>query len=233
MKVLQLSGGKDSIACLYLLKPEWDTLTVCWVNTGAAFPETVAYMDEVRALVPNFHEIKSQQTIAQDGYPADIFPVSRSTFGQLMEPSNKPRFQSRYICCATALWMPMAKEMKALGATVVIRGQKNSDKLQAPFQHGQVFDGIEYQFPLREWSDEDVYRYLHEHDIELPDNYRFMNTGLDCWNCSAYLHENVGKFEYMRERHPGKRAFMMQRLEELQLAVQQESDPLKTILECV
>jgi len=34
-EVLQLSGGKDSLACLYLLKPKWDDLIVAWVNTGA------------------------------------------------------------------------------------------------------------------------------------------------------------------------------------------------------
>lgn len=34
--VLFFSGGKDSLTCLLLLRPYWDRLTVCWINTGAA-----------------------------------------------------------------------------------------------------------------------------------------------------------------------------------------------------
>ena len=49
---LQLSGGRDSIACLYLLKPYWDRLTVYWLDTGAAFPETVSLMQQVRDKPP-------------------------------------------------------------------------------------------------------------------------------------------------------------------------------------
>jgi 3'-phosphoadenosine 5'-phosphosulfate sulfotransferase (PAPS reductase)/FAD synthetase len=51
--VLQFSGGKDSLACLLLLRPWWDRLTVMWVNTGAAFPETLELMEAVRSRVAN------------------------------------------------------------------------------------------------------------------------------------------------------------------------------------
>lgn len=228
--VLQFSGGKDSLACLQLLKPRWNEIIVCWVNTGKAFPETLQLMERVRSQVPHFHEVRSTQTIEQDGYPADIVPVSRSTFGQLLEPSTEPRFQSRYVCCGSALWKPMGQAMKDLGATVVIRGQKKCDSPRSPYASGTVQDGVEYQFPLEDWTDEQVYRYLREEGVDLPANYGRMNTGLDCWNCTAYLRENVGKFAYMKAFHPVKYEFVTERLRELSSALSADSQPMNQIL---
>lgn len=233
MIVLQFSGGKDSLACLELLRPKWDQLTVVWVNRGAAFPETKEQMEQVRQQVPHFREIASRQTIRQDGFPADVVPVSRSSFGQLMAPSTAPRFQSRYTCCANALWFPMAQAMRELGATVVLRGQKAIDSPRAPYQPGEIVEGIRYEFPLWDWSDLQVYEYLEEHDIPLPANYRHMKIGLDCWNCTAYLTESAGNLHYLREHHPDKHAFVMSRLKELQQALDQETQPLRAILENV
>jgi len=36
--VLQFSGGKDSLACLYLLKPRWHEIMVLWLSTPAVLP---------------------------------------------------------------------------------------------------------------------------------------------------------------------------------------------------
>lgn len=228
--VLQFSGGKDSLACLQLLKPRWHEIIVCWVNTGMAFPETVDFMERIRMQVPHFHEVRSTQTIQQDGYPADVMPVARSTFGQLVEPSRAPRFQSRYVCCGAALWIPMAQAMRELSATVVIRGQKGSDALRSPHTRG-LQDGIDYQFPLHNWTDEEVYAYLQREQVELPPNYRYMNTSLDCWNCTAYLEENRGKFDYLRVHHPEKHRFLTARLHELADALDSAAEPLHQILE--
>lgn len=229
--ILQFSGGKDSVACLYLLRPRWHEIIVAWVNTGMAFPETLEQMESIRKLVPHFHEVKSQQNIAQCGYPADVVPVHATTIGRAMEGRDDVRFQPRYACCAAALWMPMNEAMKQLGAKIVIRGQKNSDRLSSPIRSGAVVDGIEYQFPLEDWTDEDVYAFLKEQGVSLPPNYERMNTGLDCWNCTAYLSENVGKFGYMRERHPDKYREVMGILNQLDHDIQRAGAPLNTIRE--
>lgn len=203
--VLQFSGGKDSLACLYLLEPRWHEITVAWVNTGAAFPEVLELMERVRALVPDFREITSAQTIARRGYPVDVLPINATDLGALIEGRSGTTFQSRYDCCAATLWAPMYRAMKDLGATTVIRGQKRCDRRRSPIADGQVVDGIEYRFPLEGWSDDDVRTYLEERGVPLPRNYaEGMTTGLDCWNCTAYLDENAGRFDYMRAHHPEK-----------------------------
>ena len=229
--VLQFSGGKDSLAMLHLLKPRWNELVVMWCNTGAAFPETIELMRDVQTTVPYFLEVKGTQNIASDGYPADVIPTLRTKVGLLAFGSSAQAFQSRFTCCAHAIWAPMHRACVALGATTIIRGQKNSDALRAPVVDGQVVDGVRYEFPLHDWADADVYKYLSEHDIPLPRNYKLMNTGLDCWNCTAYLGENQKKLAYMREHHPDKHVHVARVLRDLNRAVSDEAAPMKTILE--
>jgi phosphoadenosine phosphosulfate reductase len=227
--VLQFSGGRDSLACLYLLEPRWDEITVAWLNTGAAFPETLEQMEAIRALVPNFVEIAGKQSIETDGYPADVLPIASTSIGQQFEGQRPLRFQSRYACCAAALWIPTQQAMKDMGATVVIRGQKKADSRKTNIPSGTVIEGIRYEFPLEDWTDERVTDYLASRGVELPANYRYMNTGLDCWNCSAYLDDNVGKFDYMRERHPEKYRHVRGVLTELAAAIKGDLGPLKQI----
>jgi 3'-phosphoadenosine 5'-phosphosulfate sulfotransferase (PAPS reductase)/FAD synthetase len=229
--VLQYSGGKDSLACLYLLRPRWHEITVAWVNTGAAFPETLTHMERVRKMVPHFHEIKSRQTIETEGYPADVLPVSDTVLGRLTNEQTGPRFQSRHFCCAAAIWRPMASAMVELGAKVIIRGQKNADQLRSVLLvSGTVINGIEYQFPLQDWTDADVYRYLREQGVSLPPNYEHMHTGLDCMNCTAYLRENVGKFDYMRKVHPIMNRQVQGIIAELNIAIQRDTEPTHRII---
>jgi 3'-phosphoadenosine 5'-phosphosulfate sulfotransferase (PAPS reductase)/FAD synthetase len=229
--VLQFSGGKDSLACLYLLKPRWDEITVAWCNTGAAFPETIEQMRKVRELVPHFLEIKSKQTIATHGYPADLLPIASTRIGQSSASTSKTTFQSRVTCCASAIWIPMHQAMKDIGAKVIIRGQKRSDNLKAPIESGFTYDGIRIEFPIADWTDADVSAFLKREGVELPPNYKAgMRTGLDCWNCTAYLAENAAKLTYMRHNHPAKFTAVQAVLEDLREATRADTANLDNIL---
>jgi 3'-phosphoadenosine 5'-phosphosulfate sulfotransferase (PAPS reductase)/FAD synthetase len=228
--VLQFSGGKDSLACLYLLEPRWNEITVAWVNTGAAFPETVALMERVRAQVPHFVEVAAEQSIEREGYPADVLPIAATSAGHLFEGETGPRFQSRYSCCASALWAPMQKAMRELGATTIIRGQKLSDAKKTPIRSGQVIEGVTYEFPLEDWTDADVRHFLAEKKVSLPENYRYMSTSLDCWNCTAYLSENAGRLQYLQERHPAKYERVVSVLNVLSDVTDRHLQPLRASL---
>jgi 3'-phosphoadenosine 5'-phosphosulfate sulfotransferase (PAPS reductase)/FAD synthetase len=229
--VLQFSGGKDSLACLYLLKARWHEITVAWTNTGAAFPETIEYMQRIRSLVPHFMEIAGRQNIAQEGHPADLLPTVRTALGQAIAAKPAARFQSRWACCSAGIWQPMHQAMKAMGAKVIIRGQKRSDNLKAPIESGFTHDGIRVEFPLADWTDEDVYAFLEREGIELPPNYLAgMRTGLDCWNCTAYLAENAGKLAYLREHHREKFLQVKAILEELRAATRDDFTHLDNTL---
>lgn len=198
---LQLSGGRDSIACLYLLRPFWGKLTVYWLNTGAPFPETVAVMDKVRALVPHFVELDGKQPEVVDslGLPSDIVPASHTLIGIMAGASAGPMIQDRYTCCATVMMMPMHQRMLADGITLVIRGQKDADKLKSPVRSGDVIDGIEYLFPVQDWSTQQVMAYLQSQGAPIPRFYEMMDSAPDCMTCSAYW-EN-GAAAYLKRYH--------------------------------
>ena len=105
---LMFSGGRDSLACLHLMKDYLDKTVLIWVNTGAAFPEIIEMMDVIRHSVPNFLEIQTDQpkAIKERGYPSDVVPVSFSAFGQACTTSKPIKIRSYMECCEENFWKP-------------------------------------------------------------------------------------------------------------------------------
>lgn len=196
--VLQLSAGKDSAACLWLLESYWDKLTVLWCNQGNPYPETVEYMKRIKATVPNFLEVRGNQIewVRQKGYPVDVIPLLNTDYGRFIASQDNLKLQPFWECCSHNFWEPMGKAVKDNGFTGVIRGQKSQDGLKSPVKSGSVIDGIEYLFPIETWSDEDVLDFLGE---RVPESYkRGLKTSLDCINCTAYVKEGQGRLEDLK-----------------------------------
>lgn len=215
---LQFSGGKDSLACLYLMRPHWERLTVYWCDTGAAYPETVEIADKIAAMVPRFVRINGNQpqVIDQFGMPSDIVPVGATAFGQLVG-SGVPLIQDRYSCCMRSIMAPTQARMVADGITLIIRGQKNADSLKPPVTSGTVIEGVEYLFPIEEWDDARVLAYLRDQDAPTPRFYEMLDAAPDCMTCTAWWEKSEGAylkryhFEHFKERQ--------RRLELIQQAV--------------
>jgi 3'-phosphoadenosine 5'-phosphosulfate sulfotransferase (PAPS reductase)/FAD synthetase len=229
---LQFSGGKDSLALLYLLKPQWDGLTVVWCNTGDAFPETVIQMREIAQTVPHFLEVRSDQPaqILRDGPPADVLAAWDTPIGRRIDTTRTVKAQAPFGCCSTNLWVPMHDVIKAHGFDTVYRGQRSEEAKRAPIVDGMVFDGITYRFPLEDWTGARVRAFLAEQGVALPAHYADVDSSLDCMHCTAYLAENKGKFDYMRARHPELYREVRQTIYQLLSAVMAEAVHLKAVL---
>jgi 3'-phosphoadenosine 5'-phosphosulfate sulfotransferase (PAPS reductase)/FAD synthetase len=227
--VLQFSGGKDSLACLYLCREFWDHITVLWVNAGDAFPETLAQMEQIKALVPNFLEVQSDQPahIAAFGWPVDIIPVSNTLWARQYERTDRQIMQGFPLCCGENIWKPMQKAVSDLGATLIIRGVKRSDARRGPELPDGIIGGVEFLLPIFEWSDADVFAYLKEAGVTLPANYSYVSTSLDCRHCTAYLAENAGKMRFIKDRHPELSDEIRSRLEIIAGAVNDEMAALR------
>lgn len=197
---LQLSGGRDSIACLYLLRPYWDSLTVYWCDTGAAYPETTALIARLADMVPHFARIEGRQpqVIEHFGMPSDIVPVSATPVGRMVG-GDGPLLQDRYSCCALSMMLPTQERMLADGITLIIRGQKNTDPLKSPVQSGDVIDGVEYLFPIEDWDARQVMTFLREQGAPIPRFYEMLNAAPDCMTCSAWWEE--GAMAYLKRYH--------------------------------
>ncbi|MBK8200345.1 MAG: phosphoadenosine phosphosulfate reductase family protein [Acidobacteria bacterium] len=203
---LQISGGKDSLATLHVLRPYWNRITVAWLDTGDAPVETHEQMRRIAETVPSFLHMKSDQpsVIRDFGIPLDLTPPPHQPFGTGMHPAS-PRAQGRYQCCARVIWQPMADYMMAHGFTLWIRGQKNSDALQPNVKQGydNVLSGVEIMFPINEWADADVVEYLAEIGATEPAYYRYGRSNIDCVTCPAYLTE-FDRSAYVERHEPSK-----------------------------
>ena len=211
---LQFSGGKDSLACLFFLREHWDDLTVYWTNTGATFPETVALMEKVRAMVPSFVEIKTDQpaNIAEMGWPVDVLPILSSPAMRPLHTKPRLKLQSFLGCCHENIMRPMHDRMREDGITLIIRGQRKEDVNKNPVRPTDTENGMRCWFPIEDWTGEQVRDYLGKQEIGLPENYQEMDTSLDCWNCTGFLEHNIGKRRYMKKNHPEAYALVSEML---------------------
>ena len=222
--VLQFSGGKDSLACLHMLKPYWDRIDVLWMDTGDSFPETQAQMAEIEAMVPHFVTVRSDVTshIEANGWPVEVLPVTRTPYGRMVDGHDKPLMQPYSVCCGENIWAPMASYVRESGAGLIIRGTRVADHRKSTIRSGDVVDGVEYFHPIEAWSSKQVHRYLAEIGVSLPSHYSHVDTSLDCRMCTAYLYENAGKMDYMEEHHPADYAEIMLRIGDIRDVLQEE-----------
>lgn len=211
---LQVSGGRDSLATFAFLRELGllNKVTVYWVNTGDAAPETLEIMDMVRDQSPNFVEIKGNQPeiIARFGMPTDLLPRSCTPIG-LATGQSDILMQDSYSCCARVIMEPMHRRAMEDGVTCIIRGQRQSDDHRAPFQSGFVENGIQYVFPIEDWTDEEVDYYVKENGFPIHPCYEFMKNTPDCLTCSGWWNEN--RAAYLQAHHPEAHQIYQERLD--------------------
>lgn len=229
---LQFSGGRDSLALLLFMKPYWDKLTVYYCNPGDAYPETLALMDAVKAVVPNFVEIKGyvQETRAQHGWSSDVLPAGASWhFGKDQIPNHLPLID-RYSCCYLSMMKPTHDRMKEDGVTCVLRGQRLEDNIKSHVQSGQVIDGIQVVFPLNDWTTAQVDQFIADAGVSLPPYYaEGLTSAPDCMHCTAWLEHKANK--YLNKHHPEVATEVNRRLRLIKVAVQSQTQHLDAALE--
>lgn len=229
---LQLSGGKDSLACLYLLRPFVERgLPVYWTHTGDTIPETLEVLASLRAWVPDFRVIEADvhSWKAQHGMPSDVTTAQASWLGQQygMTPA---RLVGRFECCWANLMQPMHQRMLDDGVEVVIRGTKRADTGQVPAV-GQT-EHYEVLLPLLEWSHAQVFEYLEQVGAPISPVYDTFKaiSAPECLHCTAWWDD--GKAGYLKARHPAKvdgyrvslveiRAELQRRMTELDSEIQE------------
>ncbi len=198
---LQFSGGKDSLATLIFMKPYWKDLTVYHLDSGDQYPETIELVKKVENTVPNFVRVQGRQkeTIESMGIPSDIVPTSATWFGNMIGHGNV-RINDRYSCCYNSIMLPMYERMVADGITLIIRGQKNADDHKPPLRSGDVLEGVEYLYPVEEWTHAETLEFIAENGWQVPQFYEMLNTSPDCMTCSAWWDD--GRAQYLKKYHP-------------------------------
>ena len=175
-----------------------------WLNTGNFFPENIALVRKLAETIPHFLEIKSDVNAFKEvhGLPSDLIPLHNTSFGLMASDAVGTKIVSGYECCSANYWQPTAKALEEIGATLVIRGQRNEEAAKSPIRSGHIEKGVEYLFPIENWTKDEVLHYLESCGFDVPEFFHFEESSLDCINCTAFLHWMEDRKEYMERNHP-------------------------------
>ena len=200
MKVLALSGGKDSMAVLHLMRHE--LACAIFADTGFSYPEQHAMVAYAETLLPVHRVVVDRaKNHREHGLPADVVPVEWTTLGQAMTKPKPTLIQPSSCCCYANIAQPMHEEAKRLGATHIVLGQRNDETHRATSQNGEVIDGLNRLYPIRDWTREQVLQYLAT-KMEIPAHYALTQSSLDCYDCTAFYTASRDRVAWMKDRYP-------------------------------
>ncbi len=201
MRVLALSGGKDSMACLHLMR---DTLDCAiYVDAGKTFPETLEMIKYAETIVPVvvLRTDRDGQN-AREGMPADVVPVNWTRAGQMITGPKPVMVQSYMACCFENLALPLLQIAKELRADEIVYGQRNNDIHRATSRNGDVIEGMVRLHPIEDWTRDQVLEYLETKMSVPPHFYLIQHSSLDCYDCTAYADETRDLVSFTRRRYP-------------------------------
>lgn len=201
MRALAFSGGKDSMACLHMLK---DTIECAiYVNTGYVLPETLKMIEYAKDLVPvHIMYSKRKEQNEREGIPADVVPINWTILGQSQTGPKPIRIQSYLQCCFENIAFPLIWMAKQLGVTELVYGQRDVDSHKSMAKNGDMVDGIKRLHPIEDWSEYQVMEYLQQKMV-VPAHYHLVrHSSLDCYDCTAFKQETGDKIRWMEKKHP-------------------------------
>lgn len=205
--ILMFSGGKDSLACLYILEQlEQTNFTAVWVDTGKNFNQILKTIEYAMKRFPNieFLQLRVNRDAQWEtkGLPTDVMNLDYSKKGN-MYLGTSIKFQSRFSCCFENIMLPVLTLIKEWNSNLLIRGNKLSDSSKDYSKSGDIIDGVTIWNPVQDWDDNKVRQYLREKMGEdYPKHLDYNHSSLDCRDCTAYLSETRDRIELLRQEHP-------------------------------
>ncbi|MGJ7901593.1 phosphoadenylyl-sulfate reductase [Lysobacter sp. 1R34A] len=150
---LSSSFGAQSAVSLHMVTQQAPRIPVIVVDTGYLFPETYRFIDELgERLKLNLKVYRPQIGVAW----------MEARFGRLWEQGLDGI--ERYNRLRKV--EPMQRALDELGVRTWIAGLRRSQSgSRANIEFLQLRDGRWKLHPLADWSDRDVWQYLHAHDL--------------------------------------------------------------------
>ena len=195
------------MACLHLMRDKLDC--AIYVDTGFAYPETLALIDYAETILPVhrvFIDRKAQN--AAMGIPADVVPINWTVLGQQLTGQKAVTVQSYLGCCFENVTQPLIQKAKEIGVTQLVSGQRSDESHKSTFRNGMVIDGIERLNPIESWSTGEVIEYLKT-KMTVPNHFVIKHSSLDCYDCTAYAGDSNDRVEWTKQQHPAFHAKYM------------------------
>lgn len=198
---ISFSGGKDSLAVIYLLREHLHRMTVYHIDTGDLLPEVKEVVAHVRSFCPSFVHIQGDVMgwISANGMPTDLLPFGSHPIGR-GAGEEKVRLAARFDCCFQNLMWPLYARIKEDGNTLVIRGTKACDMNRMPARSGDNPDGVEIWLPIQDWSHDDVFAYLRWVGAPVSRIYGHVTNSPECARCTAWWGEK--RALYLKQFYP-------------------------------
>jgi phosphoadenosine phosphosulfate reductase len=155
------SGGKDSAVLDYLLKKSGIKYNSIYTNTTI---DPIGTIKHIRQLYP--HTIILQPT---------------ETFYQLVERKGLPTRLNRYCCEYLKEYGSVGKVIFEGVRSAESRKRQGRDYIQCDTRKWQK--GCQHIYPIYDWSDADVWRFIAEKQIKLAPCYSLGLSRLGCVGC--------------------------------------------------
>lgn len=175
----------DSMAILDMAYRIDPNIRVITVDTGRLPEATLSFLDDVRAHYP-----EARWRV--------LFPDHREVEEMVERNSANLFYESvamRFLCCHIRKVRPLTDALRGLDAwfTGLRRDQWASraaiKKVELDHDHG----GIVKLNPLADWTEEEVWDYLAEHDVPTHPLYEQGYTSIGCAPCSRPIKEGENK----------------------------------------
>ena len=229
--IIYFSGGKDSLAVLHQYKDDPKLSKVFFCDTGHSYPHMLDFVINtcekfkvpLQIISPKIDIDLYQE---QFGLPSDIIPITRSPEFIGINKKKQQKIQSLFSCCSSLFWNPLKDAVLAGTDRIVFRGIKEAD------EHGTVGGdfiddmGIRWVNPIWTCSDDEVFAYLKENQIELASHYKETRSGFHCLYCTAHTHSSNDneRLTWTKKHYPKLWPRIKERFERVNLAIKEESD---------
>ncbi len=152
------------------INPEVD---IFYVDTGYFFPETLALIDRAqRHYNRPFRRVTSDLSVAEQ----------EQTYGLTLYRKDADE------CCHIRKVVPMGKALQESAAWVsALRRDQSPTRAGTPvLRWNEKYEVVKIS-PLVHWSEEDVWTYIHQHNVPYNELHEQNYPSIGCWPCTQAI----------------------------------------------
>ena len=158
------------IAALHMLQRIAPRTPVLTLDTGLLFPETQDLINKLEALFQlNLRRVKPRQTPRQQA----------RDYGDRLWERNPDR------CCHIRKTIPLRDALNGFEAWVTgLRRDQSASRAKTPLLSRDRRSGLVKIAPFATWSEDQVWEYIHTHDLPFNKLHRAGYSSIGCWPCT-------------------------------------------------
>ncbi len=164
------------IVTLHMMQRIAPPTPVLTLDTGLLFPETYDLMDKLEARFNlDLRRIKPRQTPAQQA----------RDYGDRLWERNPDR------CCHIRKTIPLRDALAGFDAWITgLRRDQSPNRAATPVVSRDARNGSIKIAPFANWTEDAIWRYIHNHDLPYNRLHNFGYPSIGCWTCTKAARED-------------------------------------------